>query len=148
MRGGILHQDGKVRWIHFCESYSTFIIYWFRSLTKGRVVGVDISQEMLDLAKGQSDQEIEFILGDCSQDLKIGGNFEIATATFLLNLSQTRETMKSFCRTAFNVLVSFKSKKFFPGILETVFETTLNSRLLKAVSSVSPSTPSSRTWRP
>lgn len=64
-----------------------------------RVVGVDISAGMIDLARGQETQQplgIEYHVGDARQ-VNLG-QFDLVVAAFLLNYARTREELLEMCR--------------------------------------------------
>ncbi len=68
-----------------------------------RVVGVDISQEMIKLARQDEAQEplgIEYIQQDVQTMGKIG-TFDVVVAAFLLPYAQTREQLRQMCQTAY-----------------------------------------------
>jgi ubiquinone/menaquinone biosynthesis C-methylase UbiE len=66
----------------------------------GRVIGVDISAKMIELA-GQEETanplEIDYIVGDV---LKLGeiGSFDLVVASYLLNYARTKEQLLDMCR--------------------------------------------------
>jgi toxoflavin synthase len=66
-----------------------------------KVVGVDISSQMIAIASASESQEplgIEYIVADvCS--LNILGSFDLVVASYLLNHAQTRETLLKMCQT-------------------------------------------------
>lgn len=68
-----------------------------------RVVGVDISSQMIKLAERQETQEPLGITYVCKDVLELGqvGVFDLVVASFLLNYAQTREQLAQMCRTAF-----------------------------------------------
>jgi toxoflavin synthase len=71
-----------------------------------RVVGVDISSQMIKLAEQQEAGEplgIDYI---CRDVLKLGriGDYDLVVASFLLNYAQTREQLVRMCRTVFENL--------------------------------------------
>ncbi len=68
-----------------------------------RVVGVDNSEKMIELARQQEasqPQEIEYIVGDV---LELGeiGSFSLVVATYLLNYAQTKEQLLKMCQSIF-----------------------------------------------
>ena len=73
----------------------------FKEKGAKRVVGVDISAKMIQLAKSQEAKKpigIEYIIADvCSLDTL--GSFDIVVASYLLNHAQNREKLLSICRT-------------------------------------------------
>ncbi|MBR8839618.1 MAG: class I SAM-dependent methyltransferase [Stigonema ocellatum SAG 48.90 = DSM 106950] len=72
-----------------------------------RVIGVDISEKMIELARQQETKEplsIEYIVGDV---LELGeiGSFNLVVASYLLNYSQTKEQLLKMCQ---NIFVNLK----------------------------------------
>ena len=68
-----------------------------------RVVGVDISEKMLSLAKLEETRQplgIEYILCDVRELGEIG-SFDLVVATFLLNYAQSKEQLLSMCQTIY-----------------------------------------------
>ena len=75
----------------------------FREKGAAKVVGVDISTKMIELAKQQEAQEplgIEYIVCDV---LKLGkiGSFDLVVASYLLNYAQTQEELLKMCQTIY-----------------------------------------------
>lgn len=71
-----------------------------------KVVGVDISLEMIRLARQQESSQplgIEYL---CRDVLELGkvGEFDLVVASFLLNYAQTKEQLVQMCRVAFDNL--------------------------------------------
>ncbi len=71
----------------------------FKSATK-HVVGVDISEKMIEIARQEEAREplgIEYLVGDV---LELGeiDQFDIVVAAFLLNYSQTKEQLLKMCQ--------------------------------------------------
>lgn len=71
-----------------------------------KVVGVDISLEMIRLARQQEAAQplgIEYI---CQDVLKLGkvGEFDLVVASFLLNYAQTKQQLVDMCKMAFSNL--------------------------------------------
>lgn len=65
------------------------------------VVGVDISEKMVKLAKQQEDNHplgIGYIIGDVMALGKIG-RFDLVVASYLLNYARTKEQLLKMCRT-------------------------------------------------
>ena len=75
----------------------------FKQKGAQRVVGVDISPEMIALARSEETKEplgIEYVIADvCS--LGILGSFELVVASYLLNHAQSRQQLLSICQTIF-----------------------------------------------
>ena len=73
----------------------------FKHIGAQRVVGVDISTQMIALAQGEEAKEplgIEYILADvCSLDIL--GSFDLVVASYLLNHAPNREGLLSMCQT-------------------------------------------------
>jgi SAM-dependent methyltransferase len=66
-----------------------------------RVVGVDISEKMIELARQQEKDHplgIDYVVGDVVGLKKIG-NFDLVVASYLLNYARTREQLLEMCRT-------------------------------------------------
>ena len=83
----------------------------FKAQGARRVVGVDLSPEMIGLAR-QSEQEqplgLEYVVSDAAQ-IQISSfqppmQADLVTAVFLLNYARTREQLLAFCKAAYNVL--------------------------------------------
>ena len=71
-----------------------------------RVVGVDISAQMIELARQEEIRaplEIEYIVHDV---LELGqiGSFDLVVATYLLNCAQTKEQLLLMCQTIYTNL--------------------------------------------
>ena len=62
-----------------------------------KIVGVDISEEMIRLAKPTPDGKVEYIVGDASQ-LNLDKKFDIVTGIYLLNYAQTEEELDKFVK--------------------------------------------------
>ncbi|MEJ2098784.1 MAG: methyltransferase domain-containing protein [Desulfobacterales bacterium] len=65
-----------------------------------RVVGVDISEKMIQLAKQQEKDEplgLEYLVGDVMELEKVG-SFDLVVASYLLNYAQTKEQLLLMCR--------------------------------------------------
>jgi len=84
----------------------------YRKLTRGRVVGVDISENMIKLAKSQQQPlnkqtKIEYYCNDAcvlAEKHEFTSCFDIVTATFLLNYSSSKEMLDAFVKGAFRFL--------------------------------------------
>ena len=66
-----------------------------------RVVGVDISEEMIKLARRQEKNQplgIEYFIGDVMQ-LGKTGSFDLVVASYLLNYARTKEQLLKMCQT-------------------------------------------------
>ena len=71
-----------------------------RQAGAARVVGVDLSHEMIGLADAQEALEplgIEYRVGDVKA-LNAAGEFDLAVAAYLLNYAQTAEELTAVCR--------------------------------------------------
>ena len=80
-----------------------------------KVVGVDISEKMIELAKQQEKIHplgIDYFVGDVVGLAKIG-NFDLVVASYLLNYAQTKEQLLEMCRT---ISANLKSGGRFVGI--------------------------------
>jgi SAM-dependent methyltransferase len=80
-----------------------------------KVVGVDISEKMIRLAKRQEQNHplgIDYILGDV-MELGSIGNFDLVVASYLLNYAQTKEQLLKMCQT---IAANLKSGSRFVGI--------------------------------
>ena len=82
----------------------------YRNLTAGRVVGVDISENMIKLAQQQEELvkrgvPIEYRVDDCCNLIEeFRENFDIVTATYLLNYATKKEMISGFTNAAFQLL--------------------------------------------
>ncbi|WP_315788497.1 class I SAM-dependent methyltransferase [Fischerella sp. JS2] len=75
----------------------------FKQKGAARVVGVEISEKMIELATQQEarePQDIEYILGDVLELGKIG-SFDLVVASYLLNYCQTKEQLLKVCQNIF-----------------------------------------------
>ena len=75
----------------------------FRQKGATRVVGVDLSQKMIELAKQEEAREplgIEYIVADM-YELGSLGSFELVVASYLLNYAQTKEQLLKMCQTIY-----------------------------------------------
>jgi 2-polyprenyl-3-methyl-5-hydroxy-6-metoxy-1,4-benzoquinol methylase len=71
-------------------------------LGAGRVVGVDISEGMLELARKQEAEDplgIEYVLS-AVQELGRLADFDLVTAVYVLNYAETREQLVQMCQIA------------------------------------------------
>ena len=65
------------------------------------VVGVDVSTQMIELARRQEAAQplgIEYIVADAGQE-DVFGVFDMVIASYLLNYARSREELLAFCRT-------------------------------------------------
>ena len=79
------------------------------------VVGVDISEKMIKLAKQQEENQplgIDYIIGDVMELGKIG-SFDLVVASYLLNYARTKEQLLKMCQT---ISVNMKPGGRFVGI--------------------------------
>jgi len=70
------------------------------------VVGVDISEKMIELAQQEEAKKplgIEYIVGDVIELKKIG-RFDLVVASFLLNHAQTKEQLLKMCQSIYTNL--------------------------------------------
>ncbi|ARV62594.1 SAM-dependent methyltransferase [Nostocales cyanobacterium HT-58-2] len=75
----------------------------FKLQGAARVIGVDISEKMIELARQEETrepQDIEYILGDVFELGNIG-SFDLVVASYLLNYAQTREQLLKMCQSIF-----------------------------------------------
>jgi len=66
-----------------------------------KVVGVDISEKMIGLARQQEKSHplgVDYFVGDVMVLAKVG-SFDLVVASYLLNYAQTREQLLKMCRT-------------------------------------------------
>jgi len=66
-----------------------------------RVLGVDLSRGMIDLARAserERPQGIEYAVGD-ALEFRTEERFDVVTAAYLLNYAQTEEALAAMCRT-------------------------------------------------
>ena len=80
----------------------------FKYQGAAKVVGVDISQKMIELAREEETrkfQNIEYILGDV---LELGeiGSFDLVVASYLLNYARSSEELLKMCKSIFANLKS------------------------------------------
>jgi len=67
----------------------------------GRVVGVDISSRMIEIARNitaEASVQIDYRVGDVLKKQKYG-SFDLVVASYLLNYAQTKEQLRDMCRT-------------------------------------------------
>ncbi len=75
----------------------------FRQKGAARVVGVDISRKMLELARQQEALQplgIEYIVADV-RELGFIGSFDLVVASYLLNDARTKEQLLQMCQTIY-----------------------------------------------
>lgn len=75
----------------------------FRQKGAARVVGVDLSPKMIELAKQQEAREplgIEYLVADVCELGQIG-SFDLVVASYLLNYAQTKEQLLQMCQSIF-----------------------------------------------
>lgn len=78
----------------------------FKQMGASRIVGVDISEEMIKFALRQEAQDmfgIEYIHSPV-QELGKVGDFDVVTALFLLHYALTKEQLLKMCQTAYDNL--------------------------------------------
>ena len=71
-----------------------------------RVVGVDLSERMLDLARAAEAEQpldIEYLVGD-ARTFQTSETFDVVTASYLLNYAQTEEQLAEMCTTVAKAL--------------------------------------------
>ena len=66
--------------------------------------GVDISQDMVDLAKQQGPANIKYMVADCCQPLDLGMQFDVISCAFLLQHSKSEEMLEGFLTNIYNNL--------------------------------------------
>ena len=72
-----------------------------RRLGASRVVGVDLSSKMIELAENTEREDplgVAYIVGD-AQNVKVPGNFDVVVAAYLLNYARSPEEILAMCRT-------------------------------------------------
>src|SRR5262245_57778443 len=72
-----------------------------------QVIGVDISPEMVRLARAKEQEEptgVEYCVGDATA-LPVLGAFDLVTAVYLLNYATSKDEMLDMCRSAYDNLV-------------------------------------------
>ena len=72
-----------------------------------QVVGVDISPEMVRLARAKEQEDptgVEYRVGDATH-LPLLGPFDLVTAVYLLNYATSKDQMLGMCRSAYDNLV-------------------------------------------
>lgn len=75
----------------------------FKLLGAARVIGVEISEKMIELARleeTRQPQDIEYIPGDVLELGKIG-SFDLVVASYLLNYASSREQLLKMCQNIF-----------------------------------------------
>jgi len=71
-----------------------------RTRGAAKVTGVDLSQEMIGLARASEAQQplgIDYIIGD-GLNLKVAGDYDLAVAAYLLNYAHDRTELNAMCR--------------------------------------------------
>ncbi len=71
-----------------------------KALGAGKIVAVDISSEMIALAKSienEKKQGIEYLVYDAAKMPKVG-EFDLVLASYLLNYADTKDLLLAFCR--------------------------------------------------
>ena len=79
------------------EGYYSRVLKWRGA---GKVVGIDLSERMIDLARAAEKAHplgIEYLVGDC-RDIHPKEPFDLAVAAFLLNNAKNRSELASMCR--------------------------------------------------
>lgn len=89
-----------------------------KNLGAKELLGVDVSSEMIHLAKEKPENKgIKFLLGDAITLEKIG-DFDIVTGTLLLHYSKTKEELLSMCK---NIYKNLKKGGRFVGLNNNPF---------------------------
>jgi toxoflavin synthase len=73
----------------------------FKRLGAARVVGVDLSRGMIDLARANEDESalgVEYVVGDATV-FEPPETFDIVAAAYLLNYAETGEKLRAMCET-------------------------------------------------
>src|SRR5262245_7112870 len=73
-----------------------------------QVVGVDISPEMVRLARAKEQEDptgVEYSVGDATY-LPVLGSFDLVTAVYLLNYATSKDEMLGMCRSAYDNLAA------------------------------------------
>jgi ubiquinone/menaquinone biosynthesis C-methylase UbiE len=91
----------------------------FKQQGAARVVGVDISPVMIDLAKKEETRKplgVEYLVCDV---LELGqiGSFDLVVASYLLNYAQTKEQLLKMCQT---IVINLKPGSRFVSINDRV----------------------------
>ena len=93
--------------------------------TSGRVVGIDISEGMVELARTQKidEREVEYYVGDCSQPMSFPNHqqFDVVTTGFVLTYARSASMLKSFLTSIYDLV---KPGGRFVGININPFFTT------------------------
>jgi len=79
-----------------------FLTRFLRLRGADRVVGVDVSAGMIELARqeeARSPLGIEYVVADARSPDAFSGEFDLVTAGYLLNYASTREELLAMCRT-------------------------------------------------
>ncbi|HXT82603.1 MAG TPA: methyltransferase domain-containing protein [Acetobacteraceae bacterium] len=77
-----------------------FYTRMIRTRGAAKVTGVDLSQEMIGLARASEAQQplgIDYIIGD-GLNLKVAGDYDLAVAAYLLNYAHDRTELNEMCR--------------------------------------------------
>jgi SAM-dependent methyltransferase len=83
--------------------------FYSRLLRQGgaaRVVGVDLSGEMIRLAREEEERQplgVEYVVGDAAH-FDAGGGFDLVVATYLFNYARSGDEMLRMCRAAYRSL--------------------------------------------
>ena len=75
----------------------------FKQKGAATVVGVDISEKMIELARQEEAREplgIEYVIGDVCKLDKIG-SFDLVVASYLLNCAKTKEQLLKMCQSIY-----------------------------------------------
>jgi ubiquinone/menaquinone biosynthesis C-methylase UbiE len=77
-----------------------------RKAGAAKVVGVDLSSAMIDLARRQETERpmgIEYVVGD-GKDLQLSGEYDLVVAAYLLNYATNRDELRAMCQGAMSCL--------------------------------------------
>lgn len=80
------------------SGYST---QWLAQLNPGELIGVDLSESMIELAKKLLSNKAEFHVRDCSVPLGLG-HFDVVFSAYLLNNAGTKELLDKMVHTMFD----------------------------------------------
>ena len=115
-----------------------------------RVVGVDLSAEMIRLARGAEAEEplgIDYLIGDAI-GFRSDETFDVVTAAYLLNYAESEETLAAMCRT---IAVALKPGGRFVTVNNNPSQSPEHfaaTRPLGFIKSVAGFPPASSSWLP
>lgn len=103
----VLHLVGDITDKNVCDigTGNGFLPTVFRSMTRGEVVGLDASPEMIaDANMRKQDKNVRFIVADCRKPLPLTPIFDVVTMLYVAVHSKTEEELRGFARSAFDIL--------------------------------------------